>query len=67
MSVPEAIRTTRVQRGFLQKELARKVGVSRHKVMAWENAARQPDADELRLVADALGVSVGFLFGESED
>ena len=58
------IRGARSRLALSQAELAELVGVSRQTVNAWERGRRQPDADEIKAIAHATGVSVARLFGE---
>lgn len=52
--------------GYTQAEFAKKIGVATSTVGMWESGSRRPDYDMLKLVADALGVSMGYLLGEQQ-
>ena len=51
------IRKYREIRGFSQKELAQKIGVSNSRVSNWEQGINRPDADILAEICKALSVS----------
>lgn len=51
------IRKYREMRGFSQKELAQKIGVSNSRVSNWEQGINRPDADILADICKALNVS----------
>lgn len=52
-----------------QQELADKIGVSLITISRWENpdSGRCPNTLMLNKIADALGISVGYLFGLESD
>ena len=52
--------------GYTQAEFAKKIGVATSTVGMWESGSRRPDYDTLKVVAEALGVSMGYLLGEEE-
>lgn len=61
----ENIRAIRESKGLSQEELATKLRVVRQTVSKWERGRSVPDADLLIALAEALGVSVGTLLGET--
>jgi transcriptional regulator with XRE-family HTH domain len=63
-TVSRGIRRARGLALLTQGQLADAIGVSRAKVSMWENGSRRPDSEEIRAIAEATGVSVGWLFGE---
>ena len=58
----EKIKTFREKAGMSQRDLAEAVCVSQAAVAQWETGASQPTLDNLRKVADILGISPGELF-----
>ena len=54
----KTIRQLREERGWSQRELARRVGVSNVAIWYWENGERVPGANQLRAVAATLSVSM---------
>ncbi len=58
----DKIRLYREKAGLSQRELAYAIGVSQAAVAQWENGTSQPTLDNLRKVADILGVTPGDLF-----
>ena len=60
-TVGTRIRTTRIERGWTQSDLADSVGVSRSAVAQWETDRAGQVRDNLSRIADSLGVSPEFL------
>src|SRR5215218_10070156 len=60
----EKIRELRQSRGWSQGTLAFYSGMSVSQISLIESAKRNPSAKSLLTIADALGVSIGTLFGE---
>lgn len=58
MSLGQYISARRKHMGLTQEELADKVGVSKSAVAKWETDGGLPDRDNLRRLAEILGVSV---------
>lgn len=58
------IRWLREAKGWSQETLASKVFVSQVAVSHWENGARLPTKQSQVLLAEALGTTRHFLFGE---
>lgn len=63
---PQRLAELRHERGFTQRELGHRVGRSRSACRDWEAGLRNPPVLVLARLADALGVSPGEFFGESE-
>ena len=57
-SLQELLREVRMERGFTQEELAKKLKVPQSFVSKYESGERRIDLVELRLVCCALGVSL---------
>lgn len=57
----EKIKTFREKAGMSQRDLAYAIGVSQSAVAQWETGIAQPTLDNLRKVADILGISPGEL------
>lgn len=64
--VGRRVRLARTGRGLGQGAVAESAGVSRNFVSAVERGTQGLDAWRLRQLAAALGVSFGWLLGESE-
>jgi transcriptional regulator with XRE-family HTH domain len=58
------IQQEREYAGLSQEDLANAVGVSQELVARWEKGERQLKADQLPLIAAALGITVGRIYGE---
>jgi len=61
------LREWRQKRGLTQEELARKAGVPVVSVSHFETGHRFPNAESLRRLADALGVSTDYLLGRVKE
>lgn len=59
----EVLETARRARGLTQAQLADRVGITQAALSRYENDLRDPDRDTLAGLADALGVTPGFLTG----
>ena len=57
------IRDLREKKKLTQQDLADKAGTTRATVSKWETGESEPSATQLRLIADALGVSTDYLCG----
>lgn len=66
MKLSEKIYLCRKRAGKSQEELAMDIGVSRQAVSKWENGEAEPDIRNLKLLAEALGVTTDFLLSEEE-
>lgn len=66
MTFSERLMDMRKERGYTQYSLAEAVGVSVDSIRRWENGKQEPRLGELKMLARALGVSVGVLVGEEE-
>lgn len=70
MTFAQNLKRLRIAAGLTQEQLAHACGYSgQSRIGNYESSqpkARQPKPDELPMIASALGVSVGQLFGESQ-
>lgn len=64
---PKRLKAARERAGFLQKELADKLGVSRSTVASWESEAspNYPEARYLERIAAILDCSIDYLLGRA--
>lgn len=62
--IGENIRRVRIRKGMSQKELAEKAGMTNVLLNNYEHGMRNPKAETLKKLADALGVSPEVLSGE---
>ena len=60
-NLKEALRTRRKDKGFSQKELAKKVGVTQQYVARIESGKLNPGLDLMEKLADALDCELGLL------
>ena len=61
------IKELRREKGILQDDLARDIGVSKGTVSVWERDARKPEYDTLEQLCDYFQVNLGYLLGEDVD
>ncbi len=66
MKLGERIRALRKKK-YTQEELAELVGVHVNTLIRWEHGDRNPTADKLQALADALGTSMQCLLSETGD
>ncbi|MEL6339156.1 MAG: helix-turn-helix transcriptional regulator [Myxococcota bacterium] len=65
---PQRLRELRQQTGFLQVELAKKVGMHQNQIGRYERGSSHPSGDAIKKLADVLGVSADYLLeGSTED
>ncbi len=65
MAFKENLRNYRKLSGFLQSELAERLGVSKSTVSMWETGDRTPTMETLEAIADVLNVAPAVLWGSS--
>ena len=58
MNFSQLLKSIRMEKGFSQKEIAEKLGVSQPSYAQYENGKRNPKAETIKKIADALGVSI---------
>jgi transcriptional regulator with XRE-family HTH domain len=63
--IGERLFKTRAARGYTQQELGKRIGISKRMVAHYEGDSATPDIDILTKFADALGVTVSYILGES--
>jgi transcriptional regulator with XRE-family HTH domain len=67
MNIGSIISQLRDKNGFSQSDLAEKSNVSRVMIGKYERGEAIPSIDAAKKIADALGVSLDFLVGESKN
>jgi transcriptional regulator with XRE-family HTH domain len=63
--IGERLFKTRRARGYTQEILGKRIGLSKRMVAHYEGNSATPDIDVLTKFADALGVTVSYILGES--
>lgn len=69
-SFDNRVQALRMQKGYSLEDLAKKIGVSRVSVLRWENGTTSLDNasnKHVRALADALGTSIAYLKGRTDD
>ena len=63
----DRLRKAREELGWSQRELARRAGVNDTLVSRYENGLSEPSATNVRLIAEALRLSIDYLLGLSDE
>lgn len=58
------LKNARAGKKMSQRRLADACGVAPSTISSWENGTREPDIKSIRTLADTLGISVAYLFGD---
>ena len=66
MTFGEKLKEARKEAGLTQEQFAEKMSVSRSAVAKWEADNGMPDVNNLKIMAQLLGVSVDYLLDEGE-
>lgn len=66
-TIGENIRSARETAGLSQSLLARTLEVAEFTVRRWESNQSTPSVATLRRIAEALGVSISWILGESPE
>ena len=67
LKLGEQIKTARKNAGLSQRELGDQLGLSSQTIACWENGSRKPKQRNLRQVADALDVTIGYLLCSGDE
>ncbi len=67
LTIAEALRKLRMERGLSQQQLADMLFVDRSSIASWESGRRSPDAAFISKLADILKVDVEKLFNNVEE
>ncbi|SMC34865.1 Helix-turn-helix domain-containing protein [Oscillospiraceae bacterium] len=67
LSIAEALRKLRMERGLSQQQLADMLFVDRSSIASWESGRRSPDASFISKLADTLKVDVEKLLNHIEE
>lgn len=60
------LETLRARDGVSREYVARKIGVSHMTVFNWERGETEPNASQIRALADLFGVTTDYLLGSKE-
>lgn len=66
MTLGEKLKTIRLSLNLSQSELSAKTGISERSLYTYEHTGIMPRSGNIRKLADALNVSVGYLLDEEE-
>lgn len=64
MEFKDRLKELRLQRGYSQIELGKKLGLSNSTISMYERGERNPDFETLDLIADFFNVDVSYLLGK---
>ncbi len=59
----ECLKSLRVRKGLLQKEVAKEIGVDRTTYVKYENGSSEPSFEIIQRIADLFGVTIDHLLG----
>jgi transcriptional regulator with XRE-family HTH domain len=63
----DRLRTLREQHGWSQRELARVCGLGETQISKYESGQSDPSSTNVKIIAQALEVSIDYLLGASDD
>lgn len=63
MTLADRLKTSRKNKGYTQKDLARLLSVKPATISAWEVGRNEPSIEMLKKIADIFGVSFEYLAG----
>ena len=66
MDIKERLKDLRARRGLSQVALAKKVGMSKSTIGAYETGDITPSLEALNTLADFFNVTIGYLTGEED-
>lgn len=66
MNFSERLKTLRLEAGYTQKEISKKIEVGQSAYVNYEKGDNKPRANRLEKLADIFGVSVSYLLGETD-
>ncbi|MDE2111107.1 MAG: helix-turn-helix transcriptional regulator [Alphaproteobacteria bacterium] len=64
---PDRLKQAREKRGMRQEQLAERASLQGSAISHFETGKRKPSFDNLRRLADALGVSTDYLLGRTDE
>lgn len=67
MTIQQRIFDVMAQKGISQAKLAKETGISPSTISDWKKRNNTPSSDKICVIADCLGVSIGFLLGVNEE
>lgn len=65
--IGERIKSLRKEKGLLQRELAKNLGMTQQTISLYESGHREPDWKTLNKIAEYFNVSVDFLLGNTDE
>lgn len=61
------LETLRIRAGMSREDLARRMNVSAMTIRNWERGETEPNASQIKALADLFGVSTDYLLGREEE
>lgn len=61
------LKEKRKQAGYTLEDFSRQIGVSLNTVYRWESGKHEPDDDTKRRICALLGISLGYLMGDTQE
>ena len=66
MEFNDRLRNIRIERGLSQDEVAKRAGTTKQSISRYENSVNKPTITAAKNIADALGVSLEYLYNGQE-
>lgn len=66
MKMNDRLRTIRIEKGFTQEELAKKMNVSQKTISSWETGRTSPKFEESRRLCELYGCTLEYLTGTKQ-
>jgi transcriptional regulator with XRE-family HTH domain len=66
MDFSERLKQLRLNKGWSQRDLAKKLGLTNVAVSMYERGERQPDYAMLELICDTFNVSIDYILGKDD-
>lgn len=64
MDIKNKLKSLRIEKGWKQKELAYKLGVTNHTVYFWESGRSRPASSQRQKICKLFGISESSLFSD---
>lgn len=66
MEFKDRLRELRISRGYSQRELGKKLGMTNSAISMYERGEREPDYETLEAIADCFNVNMNYLLGRDD-
>lgn len=66
MEFKDRLKELRINRGYSQRELGKRLGMTNSAISMYERGEREPDYDTLEAIADLFNVDIAYLLGKDD-